>query len=71
MKLTNYEQKALEIIQDYGEETVTILMDDIGKELGLTINQVKGIIGSLVKKRLICEGDVNGEPTLIDMELLL
>ncbi len=68
--LTELEQKALNIIENYGEETEEYILPEISEKLGITINQVKGVVGSLVKKKLVVIGNCNGENTLIHYRLL-
>lgn len=65
MALTIFEGKALNICREEFEETEAELLPLISKELAISINQVKGVVGSLAKKGLIIFGEVNGEKTII------
>ena len=50
------------------EESATCLwVDEIADEAGLTMNQVKGVLGSLVKKGLIDIDDIDAKETLIQI----
>jgi len=72
--MTPYEKSVLNIIatseynQNNGsiprtvEESATwLFVDDIAEDAGLTVNQVKGVLGSLVKKGLIDIDDIDAE----------
>jgi len=50
------------------EESATwLFMDELAEDAGLAINQVKGVLGSLVKKDLIEVDDIDEEETLIQL----
>lgn len=51
------------------EESATFLwVDEIAVDAGLTMNQVKGVLGSLVKKKLIVIDDIDAdEETLVSI----
>jgi hypothetical protein len=57
--MTNLEEKVLEIISwgdDY-EETPTECFDNIMSSFNGSKDQLKGVLGSLLKKQLIFEGE--------------
>lgn len=59
------------IAQDFGdcfEEVTTYILPIISEEMNLSINQVKGIIGSLVNKQILIISEVNGENSIIYFE---
>ncbi len=50
------------------EESATYLwVDELANEAGLTMNQVKGVLGSLVKKEMIDIDDFDAKETLISI----
>lgn len=76
--MTEYEKSVLNIIatSDYNqlngsiprtvEESATYLwVDEIAEDAGLSMNQVKGVLGSLVKKELIMVDDFDAKETLV------
>lgn len=78
--LTEYESSVLNIIatseynQNNGslprstEESATWLwVDEIAEDAGLTMNQVKGVLGSLVKKEVVSIDDIDAEETLVQI----
>lgn len=80
MFLTNLEKSVLNIIatsefnQNNGgiprtieESSTWLFVDDIAEDSGLTVNQVKGVLGSLVKKELIAIDDFDAEETLVSI----
>jgi len=81
MKLTENEKSLLNIIatSEFNslngniprtpEESATwLFMDDLADESGLTVNQVKGVLGSMVKKNLISVDDFDKKETLLTIE---
>lgn len=76
--MTEYEKSVLNIIatSDYNqlngsiprtvEESATYLwVDEIAEDAGLSMNQVKGVLGSLVKKELVMVDDFDAKETLV------
>ena len=50
------------------EESATwLFIDEVADDASLTVNQVKGVLGSLVKKGLIDVDDIDEEETLIQI----
>ena len=53
-------------IQRTVEESATYLwVDEIAEDSGLSMNQVKGVLGSLVKKELVVIDDIDADETLV------
>lgn len=80
MGLTDYEKSILNSIatSEYNalngsiprtvEESATYLwVDELASDNGLTMNQVKGVLGSLVKKEMISIDDIDSEETLVHL----
>jgi DNA-binding MarR family transcriptional regulator len=78
--MTEYEKSVLNIIatsefnQLNGsiprttEESATwLFVDEIAEDAGLSMNQVKGVLGSLVKKGMINIDDIDADETLLQI----
>lgn len=79
MKLTELEQKFLEVFKNNSQEVGTgeenifedvtsYVLDYESEELNMKKSQVKGIIGDLVKKNVLVMDEINGENALIYYE---
>lgn len=80
MNMTEYEKSILnsiatseynrlngEIPRNTEDSATWLFVDELAEDNGLTMNQVKGVLGSLVKKGLIDIDDVDAEETLIQI----
>ena len=80
IKMTEYEKSVLNIIatsefnqlngsipRTVEESATWLFVDEIADDASLTMNQVKGVLGSLVKKGLIDIDDIDAEETLIQI----
>jgi hypothetical protein len=55
-------------IPRHPEESPTwMFIDEIAEDSGLTVNQCKGVLGSLVKKGIVDIDDIDNDETLIQI----
>ena len=78
--MTDYEKSVLNIIatdecnslngsipRTVEESATWLFIDQVAEDASLTVNQVKGVLGSLVKKGLIDIDDIDEEETLVQI----
>jgi len=69
--LTNNEQMVLESITNICTIDYSADLQDISAETGLSMSSVKGVVGSLVKKKkVLCESEERGGKVWYDIFLL-
>ena len=64
---SEYNQNNGSIPRTVEESATWLFMDDLADDSGLTVNQVKGVLGSLVKKGLVDVDDIDEDETLIQI----
>ena len=64
---SEYNQNNGSIPRTVEESATYLFIDELADDSGLTVNQVKGVLGSLVKKGLVDVDDFDDEETLVQI----